>query len=416
MVESTGKRVALVKLSLTKRSIDTLEPKDQAWIAWDDRLTGFGVRVYPSGRKSFIVNYRAGGGGRKAPNKRIVIGRCDRISAEQARRMAQQVLGKVAGGDDPAGERSEARRMPTVAEAFAEFLAANPNRAAITEKSYRYLFDRYLGDWLGRSLDSIARKDVEARFNRLMTDHGWGIANRSISLLRSVYRRPCVDIESLRDPVGLWLAAGGKFHRQRRRKISAPAEVLPRWRAGIQAAVTTPMARDAFWIGFYTGMRLGEVVSLRWESVDREGSLFRIDSTKTGGPLELPITRQLGEVLDRRVAESDESSEGWVFPSASSSTGHLYHLANHYKAIGEAGGAKFWYHGLRNAFITVAERDLMLPHALVKRLVNHAPPNDVTEGYAADWTIEQLREPAQRVADYIEALMSAPKSSQAEAA
>ncbi|MCY4559771.1 MAG: integrase, partial [Chloroflexi bacterium] len=63
------------------------------------------------------------------------------------------------------------------------------------------------------------------------------------------------------------------------------------------------------------------------------------------------------------------------------------------------------YHGMRNCFITVAERELMLPHALTKRLVNHAPPNDVTEGYASAWTIEQLREPAQRIADRIEALM-----------
>jgi len=48
----------------------------------------------------------------------------------------------------------------------------------------------------------------------------------------------------------------------------------------------------------------------------------------------------------------------------------------------------------------------MLPHALTKRLVNHAPPNDVTEGYASAWTIEQLREPAQRIANRIEELMS----------
>ena len=60
---------------------------------------------------------------------------------------------------------------------------------------------------------------------------------------------------------------------------------------------------------------------------------------------------------------------------------------------------------MRNCFITVAERELMLPHALTKRLVNHAPLNDVTEGYAADWTIGQLREPAQRIADRIEELM-----------
>ncbi len=60
----------------------------------------------------------------------------------------------------------------------------------------------------------------------------------------------------------------------------------------------------------------------------------------------------------------------------------------------------------RNCFITVAEHELMLPPSLTKRLVNHARPNDVTEGYAADCTLAQLREPAQRIADRIEALMT----------
>ena len=80
-------------------------------------------------------------------------------------------------------------------------------------------------------------------------------------------------------------------------------------------------------------------------------------------------------------------------------------LQAHYEAIGRAGGAKFWFHGLRNCFITVAERELMLPRSLTKRLVNHARPGDVTEGYAADWTVEQLREPAQRVADRIDVMI-----------
>ncbi len=48
----------------------------------------------------------------------------------------------------------------------------------------------------------------------------------------------------------------------------------------------------------------------------------------------------------------------------------------------------------------------MLPRSLTKRLVNHARSHDVTEGYAADWTVEQLREPAQRVADRIDSLIA----------
>jgi len=73
--------------------------------------------------------------------------------------------------------------------------------------------------------------------------------------------------------------------------------------------------------------------------------------------------------------------------------------------ITKAGAAKFRFHGLRNSFISVAEREPMLPGSLTKRLVNHARSHDVTEGHAADWTVEQLREPAQRVADRIDALM-----------
>ena len=404
---NSGKRVARVKLTIAKRAIDSFKPADKPWIAWDDKLTGFGVLVHPSGVKSFIVNYRLGAGGRTAPNKRLVIGRCDRIPAEQARREAHKLLGKVAMGEDPAAERARSRRMPPLRQAFEQYMAANPKRKGSTNASYRDRFERPLGDWLGRPLDAIARGDVEDRFNRITERHGWATANQCVSLLRSVYRRPCVDFEGLTNPVDLWLAGGGRFHRKPRRKIPPPAEVLPHWRKGIEAVVSNPALRDVFWFGMYTGMRLGEVLPLRWERVNREELVFRVDETKTSAPLELPITRQLAVILDRRWAESGHLPGGWVFPSASSRTGYFVKLTYFHRRISEVGGAKFWFHGMRNCFITVAERELMLPNALTKRLVNHAPPNDVTEGYAADWTIRQLREPAQRIANCIEALMGA---------
>ena len=215
-----------------------------------------------------------------------------------------------------------------------------------------------------------------------------------MSLLRSIYRRPCVDHDGLRNPVDLWLAGGGKFHRKARRKISAPAEVLPCWRAGIEAEANNPAIRDALWFGLYTGMRRDEVLTLRWERVDMDALTFRVEETKTGVPLELPITNQLAAILERRRTAAADLPEGvreCVFPSPTSATGHVQDPHHLYARIGKAGGAKFWFHGLRNSFITVAERELMLPPSLTKRLVNHARPNDVTQGYAADWTIAQLR-------------------------
>ena len=413
MTVTSRKRVARVKLTLTKRTVETLQPADKPWIAWDDKLTGFGVRVQPSGTKAFLVNYRAGPGGRRAPNKRVVIGRYGRVAPDQARRLAQELLGRVAGGADPAQERADRRGIPTLAETFEEYLEANPNRKSSTETLYRGQMRYCLGDWLSRPLDTITRREVEARFHLVSKRHGWAVANHVISLLRSVYRRPCVDHEGLRNPVELWLAGGGRYNRTVRRRIGPPAELLPRWRAGIEAEVAVPATRDIFWLGMYTGMRRGEVLTLRWDRVDLAGRILRVEETKTGEPLELPVTRQLAAIFERRrvdAAGSRSRPRGWVFPSSNSASGHIEELQHLYDRIGAAAGTKFWFHGLRNAFITVAERELMLPRSLTKRLVNHARRSDVTESYAAEWTVEQLREPAQRVADRIDELAHAAGS------
>ena len=189
-----------------------------------------------------------------------------------------------------------------------------------------------------------------------------------------------------------------------RRRISTPAETLPRWWGAIEAEVTVAATRDIFRFGMYTGMRRGEIMGLRWDRVDLERRIFRVEATKTGEPLELPITRQLAELLERRrLAVTGNGATPWVFPS-SGGTGHVVELQHLYHRISRAAGIRFWFHGLRNVFITVAERELMLPRSLTKRLVNHARGSDVTESYAADWSVEQLRAPAQRIADRIDEL------------
>ena len=208
METHTNKRIAKARLTLTKRNVEALESTAKPWIAWDDRLSGFGVRVQPSGTKSFLVNYRANGGGRHAPNKRVVIGRFGRMTSDQARRRAQALLGRVAAGEDPAAERAKARGLPTLAEAFEEYLAANPNRALNTVNLYRQNLRVNLSDWLSRCVNTIARRDVEARFHFITEKHGWAAANQTISMLRSIYRRPCVDHDGLRNPGGALAGRG----------------------------------------------------------------------------------------------------------------------------------------------------------------------------------------------------------------
>ena len=199
MTGTSAKRVARIKLTLTEDTIEALEPAGKSWLAWDDELTGFGVRVQPTGVKSYFVNYRPGDGGRKAPNKRVVIGRHGKISPGRARRLARRMLDEAARGGNPAGGHDGAPGMPVLEQAMEDYMAANPGRTAGTNKVYREGYRRHLADWSARPLDTISRRDVEARFKRLTADHGWAAANHTISLLRSVYRRPCVDVEGCRE-------------------------------------------------------------------------------------------------------------------------------------------------------------------------------------------------------------------------
>ena len=204
---------------------------------------------------------------------------------------------------------------------------------------YRRYTALYLGDWLSRSLDAITRRDVESRFRLLTERHGEMPANQCLSFLRSVYRRPCVDYEGLRNPVEQWLAAGGRYHRKTRKRISSSAEVLPCWWKGTKVVVRNPVHRDLLLFGLYTGMRRGEIMPLRWEDVDLENGLFRVEETKTRVRLKLPVTRQLGEILARRRSEGEavpEELRGWVFPSQTGTSGHVEELQPHYEAIGRA--------------------------------------------------------------------------------
>ncbi len=187
--------------------------------------------------------------------------------------------------------------------------------------------------------------------------------------------------------------------------IASPAEALPYWQRGIEAVVKDPPTRSIFWVAMYSEMRRGEILTLRWERVDLARGVGHVPHTKTGTPLELPITRQLAAILEWRRSET--GGTGCVFPSPASRSGHVSVLTHLYARISRAGGRKFWFHGFRNCLITIADRELTLPRSLTKRLVNHARPTDVTEGYVADWTIGQLRGPAQLIADRIDAILEA---------
>ena len=401
------------KQMLTSAAASQAIPQPKPYVIWDARLTGFGLRVSPGGTKSFFIQYRSGEDRRTDASRKVTLGRFPMLSPAAARKRARALLGTVRAGNGPSRERTRAQALPVLAEAVEEWLRTRPRLREASLVRYRSSIAAILRGWSTRRLDEVTREDIALRFAEVTQHHGWTQANKGMKVLGAVYRRCVADHPGLRDPVAAWAAAGGRLHRARRRQIEAPEEVLPAWARGIERAVHQPETRDLFRAGLYTGMRLDEVRSLRWEHVDFLERTIRVDRTKTGEPLMLPFTRQLHAVLERRWTARDESGENgktsWVFASSRGRSGRVGRVgAVLYRSIERYGGKPFWFHAMRNCFISVASRDLLLPESLVKRLVNHRrPAGDVTQGYAADWTLAQLRGPAQRIADRIDALLAA---------
>ena len=107
---------------LTKRTADTYGPTAKAYVVYDRDLTGFGLRVLPSGTKTWIVEYRPGTGGRKVFKRRMKIDLASRMTPDEARAQAKDILARVRLGEDPAGFRTHSRQIPTVSEFAKRFL------------------------------------------------------------------------------------------------------------------------------------------------------------------------------------------------------------------------------------------------------------------------------------------------------
>lgn len=105
------------QLLIDRRSVAQLAPVTRTTTFYDTRLTGFGIRLGPSGVATYFIEYRPGDGGRSVNKKRISIGRAsDAFRADAARSKATEFLAQITLGTDPASVRAERRQAVTVSD------------------------------------------------------------------------------------------------------------------------------------------------------------------------------------------------------------------------------------------------------------------------------------------------------------
>src|SRR5262245_9933047 len=177
----------MVGSRITKRTVDGLKVTASEYVAWDGDIPGFGVRVRPSGAKSYIVQYRAGAG-RKAPTRKLTLGPVGKLTPDEARTLARKAVGSIAHGLDPAGDRADDRKGLTVAELVSVFLAEHvqAKRRTGTAAHYRDILERIVMPALGTAkADRVKRSDLaKLHLQWKRTPYQ---ANRIVAVVGSMY-------------------------------------------------------------------------------------------------------------------------------------------------------------------------------------------------------------------------------------
>jgi integrase len=374
---------------LTKSFVDRTAPTQVDVIYWDDALPGFGLRVKPSGLKSFVVQYRNRQTGR---SRRKTIGKYGAtLSPHAAREIAKGFLADVLRGGDPVAEIRAARKAESVCELAERYLVdhAVPKKRPGSVKNDRSMLDRYVIPQLGQlRVADISHADVQRLHNR-MSDTPYQ-ANRTLALLSKMFEL------SIRWGLRTDNPAHGvdKFHEEKRQRWLSYDELERLLKA--LSGHPNQVAANAIRFQLLTGARIGEVLSAKWGDIDLERGVWTKPShhTKQKRTEHLPLSRAAVSLLSEMSATSN-AAEPHLFPGRK--PGKPYRdLKAFWRSVTKAADLQnYRIHDNRHTHAShLVSSGLSLP--IVGHLLGHTNPS-TTQRYAhlAD---EPLREAAEVMA------------------
>lgn len=318
---------------ITKRVVDAADVTGKRYEVWDSEISGFGLRVEASGRKTYIVRYRANGGGRDAPRRLVVIGRHGTITPDQARMEAKAILAKAmnarhTGSLDPAAELKEKRKGETIKELIDIYeLEGMGHMKDRTRKFTIARIRHHVEPLLGRKkVAELTSVDVE-RFIRdvtagktardIKTGHrgraivkgGLGAAakaSRDLSALMTFAKRrkmiaenPCDSVEKPRD--------NARHRHLTLNEVKQLGDALTALKAEGMNAKAINITR--LWA--LTGCRRNEIAELKWSEVNFELGCLILDDTKTGRSVR-PLSTAAVQLL-QSIPQQDGTD--YVFPA-----------------------------------------------------------------------------------------------------
>ncbi|KJV76532.1 phage integrase family protein [Rickettsia hoogstraalii str. RCCE3] len=269
---------------------------------------------------------------------RIKIGVFSDLSIHDARVKASELKGEIAKGYNPVEEKARLSKELTFKELYDKYLNEYSKINNKRWKDYAASVDRYAKHLYPRKISTIQKTDIQELFNNLTKTGKYG-ANRFLEVLSPVFSK-AIELELLTiNPV-----IGIKKHQEQSRDRYLTREEIPRFFTAI-ADEKNQVMKDFFLIALYTSVRKDNLLTMRWEQVSFADKQLYLSDTKNGDPHRLPLLDQAIEILKAR---KEQSNSIWVFPSESSSSGHLQEPKKAWKRIcKKAGIANLRIHDLR---------------------------------------------------------------------
>ena len=348
--------------TLSKRVVDRLAVDDKDGVFWDRELPGFGLRVYPSGAKVYIVQSRCAG-----RSKRVTVGRHGDVSPYQARKEAARIIARIKAGETPIPVPPKADpTMTELAERYQREYVAMRCRPA-TVAHYGIMLAKHIVPALGElNVAEVERKHILALHYALRDKPT--VANRALDMLVKMFN--LAEAWELRTPGKNPCRFVRRYTVQAQHERFLTPEELGRLGRVLDAAPAERLASRhgaaAIRLLVLTGCRRNEILGLRWEDVDFDAGVLHLRDTKTGARV-VPLTPPAAEVLEGLPRRSGNP---WVFPGRKRGT-HQRNINGSWDRIRKRAGLDgVRLHDLRHSF---ASRALAMGESLsmIGKLLGH---------------------------------------------
>ena len=363
----------MARQKLSKTAVEAITPGPEDIVVWDSALPGFGVRVKPTGVRSYIVQYRNRETG---ASKRLTIGQHGPLlTFEQARKQARALLADAMRGSDPSDDRRAKRKAPTLSQLAADYLEkyASPKKRPKSVRDDRSMLENIILPRLGsQKVAAVGRREVE-ELHASLRDRPYQ-ANRVLALLSKMFNLAIEWHWRTGNPV-----KGIKRYEEEKRDRWLQDDELQRL-CDVLDAHPNQRAANAIRLQLLTGARMGEVLGAKKADFDLGRGVWRKPShqTKQKRTEHLPLSARAVTLIASLVENSPGPEH--LFPGNVAGA-PLRDVKKFWAAVmRQAGIAGYRRHDNRHTYAShLVSSGLSLE--IVGRLLGHTNPS-TTKRYA----------------------------------